>query len=289
MLDLVCYKVLPEWRADNLPKGFRRQHNTKVGTWAKLNIISGKLTYYSLNEAGEVLDSVTFNSDSDVPFVEPQAWHKVEPVSDDLRVQLSFYCRRSDYYHKKYKLTAPHSEVMEALDTVSVGTALDIGCGRGRNALLLQQAGFAVTALDNNAESIATLNSIISDEGLSDIQAMVADAVQFAPTDEYDLILSTVVLMFLPPNSVPEVIGKMQSAMKSGGYNLIVCAVDSPDYPVKERGLPFGFALQPGELADYYQGWKIIKYNEDVGHLHRRDAQGNFIPLRFATLLAQHC
>jgi len=30
-----------------------------------------------------------------------------------------------------------------------------------------------------------------------------------------------------------------------------------------------------------------IKYNEDVGHLHKTDKQGNPIGLRFATMLAR--
>ncbi|MFN6886027.1 tellurite resistance methyltransferase TehB, partial [Proteus mirabilis] len=45
--------------------------------------------------------------------------------------------------------------------------------------------------------------------------------------------------------------------------------------------------LRQGELADYYQGWDIIKYNENPGHLHKTDANGNRIQLNFATLIAR--
>ena len=38
-------------------------------------------------------------------------------------------------------------------------------------------------------------------------------------------------------------------------------------------------------LRDYYAGWECVKYNEDVGELHRTDAQGNRIKQRFATAL----
>lgn len=37
----------------------------------------------------------------------------------------------------------------------------------------------------------------------------------------------------------------------------------------------------------YYRDWEILKYNEDVGQLHKTDANGNRISLRFATLLAR--
>ncbi|MEX6300787.1 tellurite resistance methyltransferase TehB, partial [Providencia huaxiensis] len=45
--------------------------------------------------------------------------------------------------------------------------------------------------------------------------------------------------------------------------------------------------LKPGELKHYYQDWEILKYNENPGHLHRTDAQGNRIKLNFATLIAK--
>ncbi|HCC1198197.1 TPA: tellurite methyltransferase, partial [Salmonella enterica subsp. enterica serovar Paratyphi C] len=37
----------------------------------------------------------------------------------------------------------------------------------------------------------------------------------------------------------------------------------------------------------YYEGWDMLKYNEDVGELHRTDENGNRIKLRFATMLAR--
>lgn len=51
--------------------------------------------------------------------------------------------------------------------------------------------------------------------------------------------------------------------------------------------VPFKTFLRQGELADYYQGWDIIKYNENSGHLHKTDANGNRIQLNFATLIAR--
>ena len=47
------------------------------------------------------------------------------------------------------------------------------------------------------------------------------------------------------------------------------------------------FTFKEGELADYYKDWELVKYNENPGHLHRRDENGNRIQLRFATMLAK--
>lgn len=102
MEDLICYKTFPEWNIDNFPKIFRNKHNTKVGTWAKLEILSGSLRYDSLDNSGNIIKSMIFDQTSDIPFVEPQAWHRVEPISKDLRCRLSFYCLRTDYKKRKY-------------------------------------------------------------------------------------------------------------------------------------------------------------------------------------------
>lgn len=287
MTKLIEYKALPEWTSDTLPKGFRKQHNTKVGTWAKLTILTGKLQYDALDADGNVLETFVFDKDSDVPFVEPQAWHKVTPLTDDLRCQLSFYCRPEDYYAKKYKLTATHSEVLEVVKHIQSGKALDLGCGGGRNALYLQLLGFDVTAFDHNATAIDNINTLIAEEKLEHITAYVGDAHDANISGQYDLIVSTVVLMFLNGSRIPAIIDNMQACTKTGGYNLIVCAMDSDDYPMSAHQLPFGFGFKSGELQDYYKGWEIVKYNENVGHLHRLDAAGNPIALRFATLIAK--
>ena len=89
---------------------------------------------------------------------------------------------------------------------------------------------------------------------------------------------------FIPARSLPRRLQHLQQLFAAGGYNLIVAAMDTEDYPCT---VGFPFAFKPDELRDYYQGWELLKYNEDVGELHRTDANGNRIKLRFATLLAR--
>lgn len=235
--SLTPYKTMPEWTAKTLPKGFQKKHNTKVGTWAKLSIVSGQLKYFALDNAGEITDTYVFDKDSEIPFIEPQVWHKVAPLTDDLRCQLTFYCRAKDFYQKKYKLSATHSEVIEAVQIMYKDglqfnglTALDLGCGSGRNALFLQANGFSVNAYDKNSASIDKLNDIIEQENLDCLYATTVDlhqldelANEFALT-QYHLVVSTVVLMFLDKEKVASVIDAMQQHTKTGGYNVIVCA-----------------------------------------------------------------
>ncbi|WP_133522042.1 tellurite resistance methyltransferase TehB [Buttiauxella sp. JUb87] len=189
-----------------------------------------------------------------------------------------------NYYTEKYGLTRTHSEVLNAVTIVPPGKTLDLGCGSGRNSLYLNQKGFDVTAWDKNQISISNLNKIIAAEGLKNIITDVVDLNTLAFDGEYDFILSTVVMMFLERDTIPRLIANMQRCTKPGGYNLIVAAMDTEDFPCTV-GFPFAFA--EGELRNYYADWELLKYNEDVGELHKTDEQGNRIKLRFATMLAR--
>lgn len=189
-----------------------------------------------------------------------------------------------NYFTEKYGLTRTHSDVVNAVTVVRPGKTLDLGCGSGRNSLYLNQKGFDVTAWDKNPMSISNLNKIIEAEGLKNITADVVDLNTLHFDGEYDFILSTVVMMFLERNTIPGLISNMQRCTKVGGYNLIVAAMDTEDFPCT---VGFPFAFTEGELSHYYAGWELLKYNEDVGELHKTDAEGNRIKLRFATMLAR--
>ena len=189
-----------------------------------------------------------------------------------------------NYFTEKYGMTRTHSEVVYSAGIVKPGKTLDLGCGNGRNSLYLAANGFDVTAWDKNANSIDNIESIKAKEGITNLQTAIQDLNTLRFDGEYDFILSTVVLMFLQAETIPGLIDNMQRCTKPGGYNLIVAAMDTEDYPCN---VGFPFAFKTGELSGYYAGWEQLKYNEDVGELHRTDAQGNRIKLRFATLLAR--
>lgn len=288
MQELICYKELPVWTAQTIPQGFKNQHNTKAGTWAKLKIYQGELRFAFLDEVGVVQSEWVFTAEQQPPFIEPQAWHKIVSTSDDIECQLQFYCTPQDYFYKKYQLSPTHSEILAATPYLQGGRALDVGCGQGRNALYLSQLSqhsFEVDAWDVNPQSLQKLQQIIDAEGIQNIHVQQRD-LNADPniTGRYDFICCTVVMMFLEAKTVKPLIAQMQQATNVNGFNLIVCAMDTPDLPVQSD---FPFAFKTGELSALYEGWNIVKYNENVGELHRVDAEGNRIKQHFATLLAQ--
>ena len=192
--------------------------------------------------------------------------------------------RDENYFTDKYGMTRTHSEVLHAATLIAPGKALDLGCGNGRNSLYLAANGFDVTAWDKNPASISNLERIRQAEGLENLRTAIKDLNALSFDGEYDFSLSTVVMMFLEAKTIPGLIANMQRCTRPGGYNLIVAAMDTDDFPCT---VGFPFAFKPEELRNYYAGWALLKYNEDVGELHRTDASGNRIKLRFATMLAR--
>ena len=283
MEKLVAYKRMPVWNKDTMPEAVQRKHNTKVGTWGKITVLKGILKFIELSEEGEVISEHLFKAGADNPMAQPQAWHRVEAATDDVEWYLEFYCKPEDYFPKKYNTNPVHSEVLEAMQTVQPCKVLDLGCGQGRNALFLAQHGFDVTAVDQNELSLEILQSIVEQEDL-EMTLGFYDIHSASIGQTYDFILLTVVLMFLQADRIPAIIKNMQEQTSIGGYNLIVCAMDTEDYPCLVN---FPFTFKEGELANYYQDWELVKYNENPGHLHRRDENGNRIQLRFATMLAK--
>ncbi len=187
------------------------------------------------------------------------------------------------YFQQKYGMTATHSAVVAAMDTVKPCKAIDLGCGQGRNALFLALKGFDVTASDYNPSGMRVIEDIAEAEDLA-IRTETYDMNVAAIGENYDFMVATVVFMFLMKERVPSIIANMQERTNPGGYNLIVSAMDTADYPCH---MPFSFTFKENELKNYYAGWTLIDYKEEIGSMHARDANGNPIQLRFVTMLAQ--
>lgn len=180
--------------------------------------------------------------------------------------------------NSRHGMNPPHSEVVDACQHIKPCKALDMGCSNGRNALYLGQQGFNITAVDNNVNAIQMLQSIVAQEGISNIDPRVYDLNQAALDDDYGFIACTVTLMFLDPARINAVLADMQEHTLPGGHNLIVCAMDTPAHPCP---IGFSFTLHEDQLSTIYHRWEMLKYNENLGTMH------NGAQLQFATMLAR--
>ena len=83
-----------------------------------------------------------------------------------------------------------------------------------------------MTAVDQNELALEILQSIVEQEDL-EMTVGLYDINSANLKQSYDLIVSTVVLMFLQADRIPAIIRNMQDQTNPGGYNLIVCAMDT--------------------------------------------------------------
>lgn len=111
----------------------------------------------------------------------------------------------------------PNIWVADRLDSMPPGHALDLGCGEGRNAMWLAQRGWTVTAVDFSAVAVDNGRAA---SGALPIDWVVADVVNFQPSDPFDLVM--LVYLQLPEPQLRRVLHNAASVLTVGGTLLLV-------------------------------------------------------------------
>lgn len=100
MSKLICYKQFAIWNKNTIPLALMERHNTQEDTWAQLAILRGNLQFVIFDENGHEQQH-HFDAKCQPMQIQPQMWHKMASVSDDIECQLSFYCREGAFFYKK--------------------------------------------------------------------------------------------------------------------------------------------------------------------------------------------
>ncbi|HZT36302.1 MAG TPA: methyltransferase domain-containing protein [Bryobacteraceae bacterium] len=141
------------------------------------------------------------------------------------------------------------------------GSALDLACGTGRNALFLAGLGWKVTALDGSETAIRILRQRSAQRGLP-VRAEVADLTspEFSlPIAAYDLIVIAYYLQ-------RDLFQKITPALRDHGLVLAIVHIPDPGEP------PTGKRAAPGELRSIFNGWELLHDYEGPSRdpAHRR-------------------
>ncbi|MCR9277914.1 MAG: class I SAM-dependent methyltransferase [Pseudomonadaceae bacterium] len=134
----------------------------------------------------------------------------------------------------------PSAYLLEHVDLLPRGDALDLACGAGRNSRFLAEQGWQVTAVDISDEGLAR---VATGEFADRITTRQADLDQsYEPAKAYDVVL---VLRYLNLNLIRAASGWL----KPGGALLceVLLAAPSPPAVGPESTR---FRTQPGQLAD---------------------------------------
>jgi tellurite methyltransferase len=289
--DLVCYKQIPLESHGKL-KFFLEKHSTKEGTWGCLHLDEGEIDFIFMNGSGQELSRTRIGKNNPQLLIPPAAWHKIIPISENFKAMLEFYCKPNRYFNKKYGLGAVHSDLQYIYNSYLRNqgqlTALDVGCGSGRNLLFFAAAGHQITGIDIKESAIGKILEISQKERLTHVQTVLHDLNQPLnfKKEHYNFVFSTVSLQFLKTECIPFLLNKLQEATMAQGFHYMVFPIQSELY-----SLPTSFTFLPEEkeMYHFYQdsGWSILEYKESAGLLHKLDEYGRPLQGLFGHLLAQ--
>lgn len=133
------------------------------------------------------------------------------------------------------------------------GRALDIACGKGRNALFLAGQGFDVVAIDISAVALEEGRRRAREKSLS-ISWQQSDLEPIRlPENSFDLVINFNYLQ-------RSLIRQLKGALKSGGHVIFeTYLIDQ-----KSIGHPKNpdYLLAHNELLDYFRDFRVLYYRE---------------------------
>lgn len=106
----------------------------------------------------------------------------------------------------------PNTFLPPIVDTLEVGSALDLACGEGRNAIWLARQGWDVTGVDFSAVGIGKARKLAGD---SHVDWVVADVTSYEPDRKFDLVM--IVYVHLEVASMERLFASAIDALAPGG------------------------------------------------------------------------
>ncbi|MFR9806989.1 class I SAM-dependent methyltransferase [Pseudonocardia sp. RS010] len=166
----------------------------------------------------------------------------------------------ADGWDERYAATAllwsagPNRTVVDEVEGLSPGAALDLGAGEGRNALWLAEQGWTVTAVDFSAVGLDKARAAAERRGVT-LETVVADVTAYRPRRAYELVL--LAYLQLPWEQLAGVLATAAAAVAPGGVFLLV-AHDAKNLSEGVGGPPDPAVLQtPEQVAAALTGLRV--------------------------------
>ena len=144
------------------------------------------------------------------------------------------------------------------------GRALDLGCGPGRNAIWLAQAGFTVDAIDLSPAAIAWAERAC--EVGAEVRFHCGSIFSAVPPGPYDLIYDSGCLHHLAPHRRISYLALLNRILNPGGHFGLACFASGtmgselPDEQIYRDGeLHGGLAFKPEDLRHLFPDFTEVQ------------------------------
>lgn len=157
-------------------------------------------------------------------------------------------------------------ELMRRLPPVKPLRVLDLGCGEGKDAVFFARNGYQVTALDASARGLEKAKLLAQRHRVS-LRLVQGDICDLHLQEEYDIVFSSGVLHYLPPERRVQVMELLKARTRPGGLHGLNVFVHkpflnpAPDLEEAERRVQPWYS---GELNRLYADWLLHKTEEVI-------------------------
>lgn len=141
------------------------------------------------------------------------------------------------------------------------GKILDLGCGLGNLAIEAARRGCTVLALDASKTAIERIHNVATAENLA-IKAQLVDLSTYKVSENYDVIVSIGLLMFMEKSKAYEMLNNIKLHVGSGGYAVVNVLIDTTTY-LDMFDLNSFYLFGHNELQEQFAGWEIVKSQYD--------------------------
>jgi tellurite methyltransferase len=150
----------------------------------------------------------------------------------------------------------PSGFLIENINLLPVGYALDIAMGKGRNSVYLAGQGFKVEGIDISEDAIKKAIQLAAENSV-DLEAQVADLESGyrLKSNYYDLVIC---FNYLQRSLIPQI----KSALKSRG--IIVYETFIVDQAQFGRPKNPDFLLKHNELLEMFRDFRCLRYREGI-------------------------
>ena len=152
----------------------------------------------------------------------------------------------------------PAQFLVENIDLLPHGRALDVAMGSGRNAIYLAKMGFKVEGVDTSREAIEEALALARQEGVC-IQTRLEDLekIPYLEEEAYDLVIC---FNYLQRSLMPQ----MKNWVKPGGMLVYETFIIDQVRFGKPRNPDH--LLRHNELLNTFRDFRVLRYREGIIH-----------------------